>query len=209
MQTRELIEPETEPDRQAHLETVRSSGDSIHKYQYPDSAEENDSETELDSETLDIAEGAPSWLRELPYAANNCRITVRISTTSGSQEIASVNRTPAAHRRIIRGRPYSPPTFLSSSVGQYLSPLGIRSATASGVRSLSPVGDPNTPRQGIWPAIESRLNTGTRPEQAILEPAITLILKCTLFHDPLQNTVTLTSQVYILWSKALDEISND
>ena len=197
-----------EPDRQAHLETVRLSDDSSDAYHNPDNPEETDSETELDSETLDIAEGAASRRRDLPQAADNRRMTVRISTTSGSQEVAPVNRTPAAHRRIIRVRPYSPPTFPSSSVGQYSSPLGIRSATASGVRSLSPVEDPDTPRHGIWPAIESRRNTVTGPERAILERAMTLMLRCTLFDDPLPNAVTLTSQVYILWGKALDEISD-
>ena len=208
IQTSKFIKHETEPDGRAHLETICLSGDSSHKYQKPDYAEETDSETQLDSETLDIAEGAPSWRCDLPHAANNCRIIVRISTTSGSQEVAPVNRMPAALRRKIRGRPYSPPAFPSSSVGRYLSPLGIRSATGSGVRSLSPVGDPDTPRHGIWPAIESRRITVRGPEQAVFEPEITLILRCTLFDDPLQNAVTLTSQVYILWGKVLDEISN-
>ena len=48
----------------------------------------------------------------------------------------------------------------------------------------------------------------TGPERGILERAMTLMLRCTLFNDPLPNTVTLTSQVYILWGKALDEISD-
>ena len=145
-----------EPDGEAHLETVPLSDDSSDEYQNPDDLEDTDSETELDSETLDIAEYAASRWRDLPQAADNRRTTVRISTTSGSQEVALVNRTPAAHRRVIRGRPYSPPTFSSSSVGQYSSPLGIRSAIASGVRSSRPVGDPDTTQHGIWLAIESR-----------------------------------------------------
>ena len=37
---------------------------------------------------------------------------------------------------------------------------------------------------------------------------MTLMLRCALFDDPLPNAVTLTSQVYILWGKALDEISD-
>ena len=127
---------------------------------------------ELERETLDIAEGAASGRRDLPPAADNRQTILRILTTSGSQEVALVNRTPAAHRRIIRGRPYSPPTFPSSSIGQYSSPLGIRSATASALRSSSPVGDSDTPRHGIWPAIESRRNTVIGPERAILEQAI-------------------------------------
>ena len=48
----------------------------------------------------------------------------------------------------------------------------------------------------------------TGPEGAILERAMTLMLRCTLFDDPLRNAVTLTSQVHILWGKALDEISD-
>ena len=177
IQTGEFIEPETEPDGQAHLETVHLCDDSSDEYQNPDDPEETVSETELDSETLDIAEGAPSRRRDLPQAADNRPMTVRISTTSGSQEVALVNRTPAAHWRMIRGRHNSPPTFPSSSVGQYSSPLGIHSATASAVRSSSPVGDPDTPRHGIWPAIELRRNTVTGPERAILERAMTLMLR--------------------------------
>ena len=56
----EFIEPETEPDGQAHLETVCLSDDSSDEYQNPDNLEDTDSEMELDSETLDIAEGAAS-----------------------------------------------------------------------------------------------------------------------------------------------------
>jgi len=41
---------------------------------------------------------------------------------SGSLEVPLVRRTPANRGRIIRGRAYSPPTFLSSSVG-YSFPL--------------------------------------------------------------------------------------
>ena len=208
IQTREFIEPEKEPDGQAHLETVHLSDNSSHEYQNLDDQEETDSETELESESLDIAEGAAYRRRDLPQAADNRRTTGRISTTSGSQEVALVNRTPAAHRRVISGRAYSPPTFPSSRVGQCSSPLGIRTAIASGVRSSSPVGDPDTPRHGIGPVIESRRNTVTGPERPILERPMTLMLRCTLFDDPLPNAVTLTSQVYMLWGKALDEISD-
>ena len=48
----------------------------------------------------------------------------------------------------------------------------------------------------------------TGPERAILERAMTVMLRCNLFDDPLPNAVTWTSQVYILWGKALDEISD-
>ena len=86
--------------------------------------------------------------------------------------------------------------------------MGIRSATASALRSSSPVGDPDKPRHGIWPAIELRQIMVTGPECAILEWAMTLMLRCTHFDDPLPNAVTLTLQVYILWGKALDELSD-
>ena len=197
-----------EPDGQAHREPGHLSDDSSDEYQNPEDPEETDSETELHSETLYIAEGAASRRRDLPQAADNRRTTLRISTTSGLQAVALVNRTPAAHRRVIRGRPYSPPMFPSSSVGQYSSSLGIRSAIASGVSCSSPVGDPDTPRHGIWPAIESRRNMVRGPERAILVRSMTQMLRCTLFDDPLPNAVTLTSKVYILWGKALDEISD-
>ena len=48
----------------------------------------------------------------------------------------------------------------------------------------------------------------TGPERAILEGAITVMLRSTLLDNPLPNAVTWTSQVYILWGKALDEISD-
>ena len=48
----------------------------------------------------------------------------------------------------------------------------------------------------------------TGAERAILERAMTLMLRCTLFDDPLPNAGTLTSQVYILWGKALDGVSD-
>ena len=48
----------------------------------------------------------------------------------------------------------------------------------------------------------------TEPERAILERGMTLNLRSILFADQLLNAVILTSQVYILWDKALDEISD-
>ena len=38
---------------------------------------------------------------------------------------------------------------------------------------------------------------------------MTLMLMFTIFDNPLPKAVTLTFQVYILWGKALDEISDD
>jgi len=133
---------------------------------------------------------------------------VRISTTSGSQEVPLVRRTPANRGRIIRGRAYSAPTFLSSSVG-YSSPLATHSATTSRVRSSSPVGEPGIPRPGRpGPATDSQRNTVTGAEGTILEPAMALMLRYTLFDNPLLNPVALTSQIYTVWGKALETISD-
>jgi hypothetical protein len=134
---------------------------------------------------------------------------VRISTTSGSQEVALGRGTLAARGRIIRGRPYTPPTFPSSSVARYSSPLATHSATTSGVRSSSPAGESTTPRdEHIWPETNSRRNTATGAEAAIVARAKALILRYTLFVDPLPGVVTLTSEVHRVWLQALDEISD-
>jgi len=135
---------------------------------------------------------------------------VRISTTSesGSQEVPLVRRTPANRGRIIRGRAYSPPTFLSSSVG-YLSPLATHSGTTSGVRSSSPVAEPGIPRPvRPSPATDSLRNTVTGPEGTMLEQAMALMLRYTPFDNPLPNLVALTSQIYTVWGKALETISD-
>ncbi|PUU75423.1 hypothetical protein B9Z19DRAFT_1131339 [Tuber borchii] len=45
-------------------------------------------------------------------------------------------------------------------------------------------------------------------EGAILGKAMALMHRYTLFDNPLLNAIALTSQVYTVWSKAQDEISN-
>jgi len=151
IQTRANIEPEAEPDGQGHLETVHLSDDSSDEYKNPCNADETGSETEIDVDASDISEGTTSGRRHRLQASRRQgkgqRPMVRISTTSGSQEVPLVRRTPANRGRIIRGRAYSPPTFLSSGVG-YSSPLATHSGTTSGVRSSSPVGEPGIPRPG-------------------------------------------------------------
>ena len=47
----------------------------------------------------------------------------------------------------------------------------------------------------------------TVAEGAILGKAKALMLRYTLFDDPLLNAVALTSRVYRVWSKAQDAIS--
>jgi len=133
---------------------------------------------------------------------------VRISTTSGSQEVPLVRRTPANRGRIIRGRVYSPQTFLLSSVG-YSWPLASHRGTTSGVRSSCPVGEPGIPRRGRpRPATDSRRNTVTGAVGTILEQAMALLLRYTPFDNPLPNPLALTSQIYTVWGKALETISD-
>jgi len=212
IQTRANLEPEAEPDGQGHLETVHLSDDSSDEYQNPFNADETGSETEIDVDASDISEGTTSGRRHRSQASRRQgkgqRPMVRISTTSGSQEVPLVRRTPANCGRIIRGRAYSPPTFLSSSV-RYWSPLATDSGTTSRVRSSSRVDEPGIPRPG-WPrpATDSRRNTGTGAEGTILEQAMALMLRYTLFDNPLPNPVALTSQIYTVWGKALETISD-
>jgi len=70
------------------LETVHLSDDSSDAYQNLGDAEETESDTEPDTETLDIEEGTASARRHGSQAAgqqgNSGPMTVRISTTSGS-----------------------------------------------------------------------------------------------------------------------------
>jgi len=60
IQTRANIEPDVEPGRQRHLETVHLSDDSSHEYQNPCNADENGLETEIDVDAFDISEGTTS-----------------------------------------------------------------------------------------------------------------------------------------------------
>ena len=128
---------------------------------------------------------------------------MQISTTSRSQGLPLVTRTLGNRRRIIRGRAYSPPRFLSSRVG-YSSPLATHSGTTSGVKSSNPVGEQGIAQPG-WPqpATDSRRNTVTGDERNILVQAMALMLRLTLFHNPQPNLVGLTSQTYIVWGGAL------
>ena len=133
---------------------------------------------------------------------------MRISTTSGSQEVPVVRWTPSNLGRIIRGRAYSHPTFLSSCL-RYLFPLATHSGITSGVRSWSPVGGWGIPQPGRpRPAPDSRRNTVTWVEGTILEQAMALILRYRLLDNPLLNQLTLTSQIYPVSEKGLETISD-
>ncbi|PUU79715.1 hypothetical protein B9Z19DRAFT_1124812 [Tuber borchii] len=155
---------------QEHLEMVHLSDDSSDAYQNLDDAEETESDTEPDIETLDIEEGTALARRHGSQAVGQQRnsdpITVRISTTSG---------------------------FI----------------TTSGVSNSSPRSEPGIPSYGrIGPAIDSQRNTVIWAEGAILGKAKALMLRYTRFDNPLPNAVALTSQVYTVWSKVQDTISD-
>ena len=215
IQTTAYTEPEIEPDGQGDMEPVHLSDDSSDEYHASDHGEETEPDTEPDVEDLDSADGTLSrQLRGSQTAerqGNHELRTVRISTTSGSQDTAFVRRTPAARVSIIPGRAYTPPTFPSSSTAQYSSPLGIPSVTTSGVRSSSPpTGELSTPQPGrIRRVTNSRRNTVTGVEGEIVGVAKYLMLQYTLFVDPLPDPVTLTSAVHSAWSRAQDEIADD
>ena len=192
------------------METVHLSDDSSHEYQNPWNVEETGSETEIDVDASEVSEGTTSGRPHRSQASRRQgkgqRPMVRISTASGLQQVPLVRRTPAHRGRIIRGRAYSPPTFLSSSVG-YSSPIATHSGTTSGVRYSSPVGELGIPRAGRpRPATDSRRNTVTGADGTILEQAIALMLRYTPYNNPLPNPVALTSQIYTVWGKALETI---
>ena len=91
----------------------------------------------------------------------------------------------------------------------YSSLLATYSGTTSGGRSASLVGEPDIPRPGRpRPATDSWRNTVTGVEGTIFEPAMALILRYTLFDNPLPNLVALTSQIYTVGGKALETISD-
>jgi len=135
--------------------------------------------------------------------------TVLVSTTSGSQVAGIVRQTPAARGHVVRGRAYTLPVLLSSSVARYLSPLVTHSATMSGNRSSSPTGESSMPHhEHFLLNTRSPHNTATRVEAAFVTRAKPLILWYTLLVDPLPGSVTLTSQVHRAWLEALNHISD-
>ena len=199
-----------EPDRQPITDPVPLSDDSDDEYQNPDIFDETELDTEPDTEEDDIADGTTSrhQSRAGEKRSHNRVSTVRISTTYGSQEAALVRRTLSARGHIIRSGAYAPPANSSSNLSQYPSPLATHSATTSGVSSSTPSGDRSPPRHGhIWPDINSRRNTATGAEGAVVVAAKALILRYTLFDEPLPGPVVLTAQVHQVWLQALNQIS--
>jgi len=131
---------------------------------------------------------------------NNRLRSVRISTISGSQEAANFPWTPAARVTITCGRPLSPATFSSLCVGRCLSPHSVPSTTRSGIRSSSRPGEQSTRGTlSLQHVIVSRQNTVTGMEGEILGVAKDVIVRDTLYVNPLPNPVALTSEVQIVW----------
>jgi len=93
-QTTENIEPETESDRQRHLETVHLSDDGSDEYQNPCNADQTGSESEIDGDPRDISDGTTSGRRHTSQLSrrqrNGGRMVVRISTTSTSELVSLV-----------------------------------------------------------------------------------------------------------------------
>jgi len=201
IQTTAYTEPEMEADGQGHMEPVRLGDNSSDEYQMSHPGDETEPDTKPEAANLGGAdETTPRRCRGprlVETHGNNHPRTVRISTYSGLQEAAIVPRTPAPRVTITPGRPLSPPTFPSSSVARYSSPLAVPSTTTSGLRSSSPPGELSTRGTvSVRHVINSRRNTVTGVEWEILDVAKDLMLQYTLYVNPLPIPVALTSEVH-------------
>ena len=80
-----------EPEAQAVTQTIRLSDDSGDEYQNSRRADQTESDTEPDTEDNDFRDATGAGLRHrsrtVDVRTNTCVSTVRVSTTSGSQEI--------------------------------------------------------------------------------------------------------------------------
>jgi len=129
-----------EADQDKHgqhiTEIFHRSDDSSDEYQNSHISDQTEFDTEPDTGENDNADDTRSITRHQSRAGEkrttNRVSTVRISTTSGSQEAAMVRPTPAAGARIIRSSAYTPPTISTSSVSRYSS-MATHRATMSAV----------------------------------------------------------------------------
>jgi len=217
LQTTAYGEPEGEPDGQPQIVTVRLRDESRDEYQNSRRSDETESDTEPDAEDNEVPDddtGSGSRHRSRTAdrrQANTLVSAVRVSTTSGSPGAGPhVGRTQAARPRILQCCAYTPPAFTSSSVPPYSSPLATHSPTTSGVRSSSPPSHPNNQKHQhtIRPDSNSRRNTATGAEAAVIVRAKTLMLWDTLFVNPLPAPAILMSEVHRVWLKALEAISD-
>jgi len=103
-QTTAYTQPEREPEAQGHSGAIPLSDGSSDEYPALCQEDETEPRSELDIERLNIAGGPSSGRRRESQVskrrANNHLRSVRISTTSGSQEVALVWSTPASRVRI-------------------------------------------------------------------------------------------------------------
>jgi len=216
LQTTAYSEPEREPDAQQQIATVRLRDETSDEYENSRRSHETESDTEPDAEDNDVPDddtGSGSHHRSQTAdrrQANTAVATARVSTTGGSQGAAQVGCTKAAPPRIIQGGAYTPPAFTSSSAPPYSSPLATHSATTSGVPSAIPPSHADNQHHDyhIWPHTNSRRNTATWAEAAVIVRAKTVILWYTLFRNPLPAPAILMSEVHRVWLKALENISN-
>jgi len=82
-------------------------------------------------------------------------------------------------------------------------------ATTSAVRRSSARGEQGMPgHEHIWPETNSRRNTAMGAEGAVVGRATGLILRYTLFDEPLPGPVALTTQVHRVWLQVLNHISD-
>lgn len=205
-------EADQDEDGQQITEIFHLSDDSSDEYQNSHISDQTELDTEPDTDENDNADDTRSITRHQSRAGekrtNNRVSTVRISTTSGSQEAAIVRPTPAARARIIRSSAYTPPTISTSGVSRYSS-MATHRATTSAVRRSSPRGEQGMPgHEHIWPETNSRRNTAMGAEGAVVARAKGLILLYTLFDEPLPGPVALTTQVHRVWLQALNQISD-
>jgi len=147
--------PDKDDDGQQIAEIFHLSDDSSDEYQNSHISDQTELDTEPDPDENHNADDTRSITRHQSRAGekrtNNRVSTVRISTTSGSQEAAIVRSTPAARARIIRSSAYTPPTISTSGVSRYSS-MATHRATTSAVRRSSPRGEQGMPgHEHIWP----------------------------------------------------------
>ena len=147
---------EMDPDAQVPTETVHLSDNSRDEYVDSRGSDQTESDTQPDQEDDHIPDTTGAGLRHRSRTAdkqtNNWVSTVRVSTTSGSQEATLLRQTPATRGHRTPGRAYTRPVLPSSCVARYSSPLATHSATTSGVRSSRPAGQSSTPHsEDIWP----------------------------------------------------------
>jgi len=189
------------------MEPVRLSDDSRDEYQMSHLGNETEAATEPEGANLGGTDKTTARRRCGPRLVethgNNRPRTGRTSTNSGFQEVGIVPRTSAVCVTITPASPLSLVTFLSSSVGQYSSPLGLSSPTTSGIRSSSPPGEPSTRGTvSVRHVINSRRNTVTGVKGEIPCVAKDVMLQYTLYVNPLPNPVSLTFEVHSVWSHA-------